>query len=75
VLASEFAYLGLHHPAQGKQGAAELVLSQTEQEISLILGPIRGALEQPTSDRLIKLHPGVMTGSQGIGANLLGHNQ
>ena len=50
VLAGQFAHLRLHHSAQRKERAAELVLGQAEQKISLVLGPVRRALEQPASE-------------------------
>ena len=75
MLPSKFADLGLHHPAQRKQSAAELVLGQSKQEVGLILGAVGWTLKQPPPKRLIKLDPGVVTGSQGVGSNLLGHNQ
>ena len=60
---------------KGKQGAAELILRQTEQKIGLILGAIGRTLEQPAAALLIELHPSVVAGGQRIGANLLGDDQ
>jgi hypothetical protein len=71
----ELAHLRLHHAAQGEKGAAELRLGQAKQEVGLVLGAVGGTLEQPASQPLVKLHTCVVAGGQGVGTNLLGHNQ
>ena len=74
-MASQVANLRLGHFAEGKQSAAELILGQAEQEISLILRRICRALEQPAAALLVELDPRVVTGGQCIRANLLRDDQ
>src|SRR5690349_15761553 len=64
------AHVGLSHAAQRKQGAAELLLGQPKQEISLILREVGGTLQQPSSALVVVLDPSIVPGRQQVGANL-----
>ena len=75
MLAGQLAHLGLGHLAQRKQRAAQLLLGQAEEKISLVLGAIGGPLQQPAPALLVKLDAGVVSGGQRIRANLLRDDQ
>src|SRR5271165_2664212 len=75
VPASEFANFRLGHVAQRKHRAAQLLLSQAEQKISLILTRISRTLEQPPATIFVKGHAGVVPGGYSLGTNLLRYNK
>jgi hypothetical protein len=54
VLAGQFAHLGLGHAAERKQGAAQLLLRQAKEEISLVFGFVGRTLQQPAVPLLVK---------------------
>ena len=47
VLAGEFAHLRLGHAAEREQSAAQLLLREAEEEVSLVFGFVGWALQQP----------------------------
>ena len=75
VLAGEFADLGLGHVAERKDRAAQLLLGQAEEKISLVLARVGGALEQPAAAGVVESHAGVVAGGDALGADLLGDNE
>src|SRR5262245_26342591 len=75
MVARQFPNLRLVHVAQRETRAAELLLGQAKQEVSLVLGRIGGATQQPAIAICIELAPGVVAGGQEIGADLPRGNQ
>src|SRR5262249_44737386 len=75
VMTSELPHLGLGHVAQGKARAAELLLGKTEEEISLVLGQVGGATQEPAIALGIEFAAGVVPGGQQIGADLARRDQ
>src|SRR5262249_39640451 len=75
MLARQLSNLRLGHVAQRETRAAELLLGQAKQEVSLVLGRIGSATQQPAVANCIELAPGVVGGGQKIGADLPRSNQ
>src|SRR6202030_2341619 len=75
MLAGDLTHLGLGHVAKGKQGPAQLVLRKAKEEVSLVLRPVGGPLQQPATELIVKDNLGIVSGSNLIGANLLRHNK
>src|ERR1700684_1358071 len=74
-MAGEFTDLRLGHVAKRKHRAAELILRQAEQEISLVFTCVGGTLEEPAAPGFIKGHARVVTGGNTLSPNLLSHNE
>src|SRR6185369_192600 len=70
MLPSELAHVGLIHSAQREESSAELLLCQTKKEIGLVLGTIRGTLQQPPPARVIKFHTRIMASGDRVCPNL-----
>ena len=75
VLASEFANRGLGQVSEREDRAPQLLLSQAEEKVSLILARIGGALEQPAAATFVESHASVVSGGNSLSSNLLGHNE
>src|SRR5690242_16931164 len=75
MTARDFSHLGLQQPAQGKERAAELLLGEAKEEVSLVARGIYSALEQPAAAGAIKLNARVVAGGQALSANLPRGNQ
>ncbi len=71
MLPRQLANLGLGHAAERKESAAELLLREAEEKVSLVLAAVGGTLEQPASAGIVVLHAGVVAGGNAIGADLL----
>ncbi|MPM25823.1 hypothetical protein SDC9_72323 [bioreactor metagenome] len=50
--------------AQGKQGAAQLVLRQHVKKIALVLAAVQAALQKPAARIFVLFHSGIMTRGQ-----------
>src|SRR6266478_5221526 len=80
MLAGELPHLRLGHISEREKRPAELLLRQTEQEICLVLGMIRGGttcgtLQQPPATLIVEFHSRVMPRCYSIRANLLGNSE
>src|ERR1700734_362686 len=75
VITRQITDLRLGHFSERKKRAAELILGQTEQKISLILRGICRTLEQPAAALLIELNSRVVTSGERVRADLLSDNQ
>src|SRR5208337_1874147 len=75
VLAREFANFGLGHAAEWEQGAAQLLLREAEEEVSLVFTPVSRTLQQPAVHMLVKDDLSVMAGGNLVGANLPCYNK
>src|SRR5208282_3565890 len=75
VLAGEFAHFRLGHASEREQGAAQLLLRQAEEEVSLVFTFVGWSLQQPAAALLIKDDLGVMASGNLIGSNLPCHNK
>ena len=63
---------GLLHFAEGEEGAGELVLGQTEEEIRLVLRAVGRAGEDPAAAGFVVVVAGVVAGGDALGADLAG---
>ena len=66
---------GLLHLAEGEEGAGELLLSQAEEEVGLVLGVVGGAGEDPAAARGVEVVAGVVAGGDAVGADLAGGDE
>src|SRR5260370_37542149 len=71
----EFAHRVLTEMSQREKRATQLLLRESEQEISLVLREIRGTLEQPALAIVAELHARVVAGSELVGADLACRHQ
>ena len=71
-LACLFPYLGLVEIADRKHRVRELRLVEREQEVRLILGRIRSALQAIPAGRRIQIHARVMAGRDEVRAHAFG---
>ena len=62
MLAGHFAHFGLGEAAEREQSSRELLLGEAEEEVGLVLGSIRGALEDPALADGVELVDGVVAG-------------
>ena len=69
------ADVGLLHLAEGEEGAGELILRETEEEIRLVLGLVGGAGEDPALSLLVKMIPRIVPGGDAVGADLAGGDE
>ena len=74
-IASGDADVWLFHGAEGEEGAGELVLSEAEEEVGLVLGQVGGALEDPAGACGVVLVDGVVAGGDAVRADGAGGEQ
>src|SRR6185437_2590320 len=74
-IGSHRAHGGLLHLAEREERARELLLSQPEEEVGLVLGTVRGAGEDPAAARGIVVVAGVVARGDAVGTDLAGGEQ
>src|SRR5581483_1250007 len=75
VLVSQSADFRLCHPAEREDGVRELLLCEPKQKISLVLGMIRRALQQPAPSVAVEFQSRVVAGREQVRANLTRDDQ
>src|SRR5262249_19563933 len=64
--------LRLRQLAKREQGLRQLLLRQTEQKVRLVLLPVAASQQQPPPERLIELHPRVVSRRDAIRSDARG---
>ncbi len=72
MVGGHFADGWLLHFAQGEEGARELGLGETEEEVGLVLGAVGGTGEDPAVADGVEVIAGVVAGGDTLGADLAG---
>src|SRR5262249_27406398 len=75
VVTRQFANLGLSHGTERKGGPTELLLGEAEEEVSLILGVVSWAHEQPTTGSIVVKDTCVVSGGETLGTDLAGDDK